>query len=45
MAMMATVYFSTLNAASGGLDDDDGDIPHICHEPTSQARVNFFWPV
>ena len=25
MAMMATVYFSTLNAASGGLEDDDGD--------------------
>ena len=20
-------------------------IPHICHEPTSEARVNFFWPV
>ena len=26
MAMMATVYFSTLNAARGGLEDDgDGD--------------------
>ena len=25
MAMMATVYFSTLYAASGGLEDDDGD--------------------
>ena len=25
MAMMATVYFSTLNAAGGGLEDDDGD--------------------
>ena len=23
----------------------DRSIPHICHEPTSQARVNFFWPV
>ena len=20
-------------------------IPHICHEPMSKARVNFFWPV
>ena len=20
-------------------------IPHICHEPTSEACVNFFWPV
>ena len=20
-------------------------IPDICHEPTSEARVNFFWPV
>ena len=19
--------------------------PHFCHEPTSEARVNFFWPV
>ena len=22
-----------------------GIIPDICHEPTSEARVNFFWPV
>ena len=36
MAMMATVYFSTLNAASGGLeDDDDGDDDNDIDDPTS----------
>ena len=35
MAMMATVYFSILNAASGGLDDDDGDDDNDIDDPTS----------
>ena len=35
MAMMATVYFSTLNAASGGLDDGDGDNDNDIDNPTS----------
>ena len=29
----------------GGRSWQPFGIPHICHEPTSEARVNFFWPV
>ena len=35
MAMMGTVYFSILNAASDGLDADDGDDDNDIDDPTS----------
>ena len=35
MAMMAMVYFCTLNAASGGLEDDDGGDDNDIDDPTS----------